>query len=144
MFLKNSKLNIVCVCDHKYLKYFMTLLKSANLNSPNVNFHICLVNQSRHKNKIKNKARKILRMLNFILKKKRSLKVRIPKLSLQIFRAQFLLRMLESGLKNIVYIDVDSLLRFDITKYDWKFNKYDISVFLETQVILDSNFYRVL
>ena len=59
--LKNSELNIVCVCDYKYLKYFMTLLKSATLNSPNVNFHICLVNQGRHKNKIKNKARKIFK-----------------------------------------------------------------------------------
>ena len=142
--LKNSKLNIVCVCDHKYLKYFMTLLKSANLNSPNVNFHICLVNQSRHKNKIKNKARKIFENVEFYFEEKTFSKSQNPKAFFANFRAQFLLRMLESGLKNIVYIDVDSLLRFDITKYDWKFNKYDISVFLETQAILDSNFYRVL
>lgn len=127
--LKNSKLNIVCVCDHKYLKYFMTLLKSANLNSPNVSFHICLVNQGRHKNKIKNKARKIFKDVEFYFEEITFSKSQNPKAFFANFRAQFLLRMLESGLKNIVYIDVDSLLRYDITKYDWKFNKYDISVF---------------
>ena len=127
--LKNSELNIVCVCDYKYLKYFITLLKSANLNSPNVEFHICLINQERYKNKIKNKTRRIFKNIQFYFKEKTFYKNQNPKAFYANFRAEFLLRVLESGLKNIVYMDVDSIIRYDIDKYDWKFNKYDVSVF---------------
>lgn len=122
-------INVVCVCDKKYLKYFYTLLQSAKIYSPNLSFHVCLINQKRSRKHIELKAKNIYKKINFSYLERKFLNKANKRAFCANYRAEFLLHVLNKGFKNIIYMDVDSLIRRNIKEYNWYFSEHDISVY---------------
>lgn len=116
------------MADRKYLKYFYTLLQSAVLNSPELHFHVCLVNQKKYSKKVESKSKKIFKNINFFYLEKEFKNIAEKKAFCANYRARFILHIINKGYRNIVYLDVDSLIRKNILDYDWKFMTNDISV----------------
>ena len=90
-------INVVCVCDKKYLKYFYTLLQSAKIYSPNLRFHICLINQKRSRKQIELKAKNIYKKINFFYLEKKFLNNASKRAFCANYRAEFLLHVLNFG-----------------------------------------------
>lgn len=119
-----SSLVIACICDQGYITHLKTLLRSLRSSNNNLSVALCLINLNNPK--IKKKLISIYPDITFFHIERNFITPHEKKAFCANYRVIFLKNLLELCSKNLIYMDVDSIVR----------NKIDPSIFKNEDDIL--------
>lgn len=119
-----SSLVIACICDKGYITHLKTLLHSLRSSNNNLSVALCLINLNNPK--IKKKLVSIYPDITFFHVERSFIATHEKKAFCANYRVTFLKNLLELCSKNLIYMDVDSIVR----------NKIDPSIFKNEDDIL--------
>lgn len=124
---KNNSINLVCISDKKYLKYLRTLLKSLSLTNPEIYIHITLIN-IQYRDRTTASLKKIFKNIEFTYIDKKFNKAHHLKAFCANYRPRAINLLMKQGYEKILYTDVDTLFRKNLSEETDLFNDFDIKV----------------
>lgn len=116
-----------CISDQKYLKHLKSFLKSMRIHQTDIHVQICLIN-IKNKQKISLKLSKIYKNISIEFYDQSFAKTYEKKAFCANHRAEFISKLLSDRYRNIIYIDVDSLIRKKVLASLFFHNEFDIKI----------------
>jgi len=123
----DKETSFACISDQKYLKYLKSFLKSLSIHQTDIHVQICLIN-IKNKQKISLNLVKIYNNISVEFYDQNFTKTYEKKAFCANHRAEFISKLLNDRFQNIIYVDVDSLVRKKVSADLFFNNKFDIKI----------------